>query len=99
MTRLNPKGVAMMQAGIIKWDKYGMRTIQVATDEEYRAWNEEYRKTQPKSSYQKGINSYNRPAQIQYVDTNRTQTIPQMNYWMFTLPVLVLAVVLIGGRK
>jgi len=93
MTQLNPKGVAMMQAGIIKWDKYGMRTIQVATDEERRAWNEEYRKTLPQSSYAK------RPAQIQYVDTNRTQTIPQMNYWMLMLPVLVLAVVLIGGRK
>jgi len=39
------------------------------------------------------------PSQVMYVDANRTQTIPQMNYWMFTLPVLVLAVVLIGGRK
>jgi len=93
MTRLTPKGVAMMQAGIIKWDKYGMRTIQVATGEEYRAWNEEYRKTQPKATQQRFS------TQIQYVDTNRTQIIPQMNYWMLTLPVLVLAVVLIGGRK
>jgi len=93
MTQLNPKGVAMMQAGIIKWDKYGMRTIQVATDEEYRAWNEEYKKTQPKATRQRF------PTQIQYVDTNETQTISQMNYWMLTLPVLVLAVVLIGGRK
>ena len=39
------------------------------------------------------------PSQVMYVDTNRTQIIPQMNYWMLTLPVLVLAVVLIGGRK
>ena len=83
----------MMKAGIIKWDKYGMRTIQSATPEEYRAWNEEYKKTLPKPPRQRF------PTQIQYVDTNRTQTIPQMNYWMFTLPVLVLAVVLIGGRK
>ena len=94
MTSLTPKGVAMMQAGIIKWaSKRQMRTIRAVSDEEYWAWNEEYIKTLPKSSYA------NRPAQIQYVDANRTQTIPQMNYWMFTLPVLVLAVVLIGGRK
>ena len=93
MTSLSPKGIAMMKAGIIKWDKYGMRTIQTATPEEYRAWNEEYKKTLPKPTRQRF------PTQIQYVDTNRTQTIPQMNYWMFTLPVLVLAVVLIGGRK
>ena len=93
MTQLTPKGVAMMQAGIIKWGKHGMRTIQVATDEEYRAWNEEYRMTQPKNYRQRF------PTEIPYVDTNRTQTIPQMNYWMFTLPVLVLAVVLIGVRK
>jgi len=93
MTSLTPKGVAMMQAGIIKWDKYGMRTMRAVSDEEYWIWNEEYIKTLPKSSYGK------RPAQIQYVDENRTQTIPQMNYWMFILPVLVLAVVLIGGRK
>ena len=96
MTQLNPKGVAMMQAGIIKWDKYGMRTIQSATPEEYRAWNEEYKKTLPKPT-NKRLDRF--PTQIQYVDTNRTQTIPQMNYWMLTLPVLVLAVVLIGGRK
>jgi len=94
MTLLTPKGVAMMQAGIIKWQtKAQMRTMRAVSDEEYWAWNEEYRKTLPQPSYGK------RPAQIQYVDTNRTQTIPQMNYWMLTLPVLVLAVVLIGGRK
>ena len=94
MTLLTPKGVAMMQAGIIKWQtKLKMRTMRAVSDEEYWAWNEEYKKTLPKSSYGK------RPAQIQYVDTHKTQTIPQMNYWMFTLPVLVLAVVLIGGRK
>ena len=97
MTSLTPKGVAMMQAGIIKWvSKRQMRTIRAVSDEEYWAWNEEYKKTLPKlpkSSYAK------RPAQIQYVDANRTQTIPQMNYWMFILPVLVLGVVLIGGRK
>jgi len=99
MTSYTPKVGAMVKAGIIKLTNGGMRIEKIVSDEEYRAWNEEYKKTQPKSSYQKGINSYNRPAQIQYVDTNRTQTIPQMNYWMFTLPVLVLAVVLIGGRK
>ena len=95
MTTLTPKGVAMMQAGIIKWaSKRQMRTIRAVSNEEYWAWNEEYKKTLPQSSYVK-----TRPAQIQYVDANRTQTIPQMNYWMFILPVLVLGVVLIGGRK
>jgi len=94
MTLLTPKGVAMMQAGIIKWaTKRQMRTIRAVSDEEYWAWNEEYIKTLPQSTY-----FPNRPAQIQYVDANRTQTIPQMNYWMFILPVLVLGVVLIGGR-
>jgi exonuclease III len=76
-----------------------MRIEKIVSDEEYRAWNEEYKKTQPKSSYGKRIDYFPSPAQIQYVDTNRTQIIPQMNYWMLTLPVLVLAVVLIGGRK
>ena len=96
MTSLTPKGVAMMQAGIIKWaSKRQMRTIRAVSDEEYWAWNEEYIKTLPQSTASKS----NRPVQIQYVDANRTQTIPQMNYWMFILPVLVLAVVLIGGRK
>ena len=93
MTSYTPKVGAMVKAGIIKLTNGGMRIEKIVSDEEYRAWNEEYKKTQPKSSYGK------RPAQIQYVDTNRTQTIPQMNYWMLTLPVLVLAVVLIGGRK
>ena len=91
MTSYTPKAIAMSKAGIIKLTYYGSERI--VSDEEYRAWNEEYRKTLPQPSYGK------RPAQIQYVDTNRTQTIPQMNYWMLTLPVLVLAVVLIGGRK
>ena len=83
----------MSKAGIIKFTNGGMRIERIVSDEEYRAWNEEYKKTLPQSTY-----FPNRPAQIQYVDANRTQTIPQMNYWMFTLPVLVLAVVLIGGR-
>ena len=91
MTSYTPKAIAMSKAGIIKLTMWGSERI--VSDEEYRAWNEEYRKTLPQPSYAK------RPTQIQYVDTNRTQTIPQMNYWMFTLPVLVLAVVLIGGRK
>jgi hypothetical protein len=95
MTTLTPKGVAMVRDGIMAWEG-GLRIKQVVSDEEYRAWNEEYKKTQPKSSYEKRERF---PTQIQYVDTNRTQTIPQMNYWMLTLPVLVLAVVLIGGRK
>jgi len=98
MTSLTPKGVAMMQAGIIKWaSKRQMRTIRAVSDEEYWAWNEEYIKTLPQATVTKM--SANRPTQIQYVDANRTQTIPQMNYWMFILPVLVLGVVLIGGRK
>ena len=91
MTSYTPKAIAMAKAGIIKLTIWGSERI--VSDEEYWAWNEEYKKTLPKSSYAK------RPAQIQYVDANRTQTISQMNYWMFTLPVLVLAVVLIGGRK
>jgi len=91
MTSYTPKAIAMSKAGIIKLTMWGSERI--VSDEEYWAWNEEYIKTLPKSSYAK------RPAQIQYVDANRTQTIPQMNYWMFILPVLVLAVVLIGGRK
>ena len=91
MTSYTPKAIAMSKAGIIKLTMWGSERI--VSDEEYWAWNEEYIKTLPKSSYA------NRPAQIQYVDANRTQTIPQMNYWMFILPVLVLAVVLIGGRK
>jgi len=93
MTSYTPKVGAMVKAGIIKLTNGGMRIEKIVSDEEYRAWNEEYRKTLPKSSYAK------RPAQIQYVDTSRTQTIPQMNYWMLTLPILVLAVVLIGGRR
>jgi len=91
MTSYTPKAIAMAKAGIIKLTIWGSERI--VSDEEYWAWNEEYKKTLPKSSYAK------RPAQIQYVDANRTQTISQMNYWMFILPVLVLAVVLIGGRK
>ena len=90
MTSYTPKAIAMSKAGIIKLTMWGSERI--VSDEEYWAWNEEYKKTLPKSSYGK------RPAQIQYVDANRTQTIPQMNYWMFILPVLVLGVVLIGGR-
>ena len=90
MTSYTPKAIAMAKAGIIKLTIWGSERI--VSDEEYWAWNEEYKKTLPKSSYAK------RPAQIQYVDANRTQTIPQMNYWMFILPVLVLGVVLIGGR-
>ena len=90
MTSYTPKAIAMSKAGIIKLTMWGSERI--VSDEEYWAWNEEYKKTLPKSSYA------NRPAQIQYVDANRTQTIPQMNYWMFILPVLVLGVVLIGGR-
>ena len=93
MTSYTPKAIAMAKAGIIKFTNAGMTTERIVSDEEYRAWNEEYRKTLPQPSYGK------RPAQIQYVDTNRTQSIPQMNYWMLTLPILVLAVVLIGGRK
>ena len=93
MTSYTPKAIAMAKAGIIKFTNAGMTTERIVSDEEYRAWNEEYRKTQPKATRQRF------PTQIQYVDTNRTQTIPQMNYWMFILPVLVLAVVLIGGRK
>jgi len=93
MTSYTPKAIAMAKAGIIKFTNAGMTTERIVSDEEYRAWNEEYRKTQPKATRQRF------PTQIQYVDTNRTQTIPQMNYWMFALPVLVLAVVLIGGRK
>ena len=92
MTSYTPKAIAMSKAGIIKLTKWGSERI--VSDEEYWAWNEEYKKTLPQSTY-----FPNRPAQIQYVDANRTQTIPQMNYWMFILPVLVLAVVLIGGRK
>jgi len=93
MTSYTPKAIAMAKAGIIKFTNAGMTTERIVSDEEYRAWNEEYKKTQPKATRQRF------PTQIQYVDTNRTQTIPQMNYWMLTLPVLVLAVVLIGGRK
>ena len=95
MTSYTPKASAMAKAGIIKFTNGGMRIEQIVSDEEYRVWNEEYKKTLPQSTASKS----NRPAQIQYVDANRTQTISQMNYWMFTLPVLVLAVVLIGGRK
>jgi len=91
MTSYTPKAIAMSKAGIIKLTMWGSERI--VSDEEYRAWNEEYKKTQPKPTRQRF------PTQIQYVDTNRIQTIPQMNYWMFALPVLVLAVVLIGGRK
>jgi hypothetical protein len=91
MTSYTPKAIAMAKAGIIKLTYHG--TERIVSDEEYRAWNEEYRKTLPKSTHQRF------PTQIQYVDTNRTQIIPQMNYWMLTLPVLVLAVVLIGVRK
>ena len=94
MTSYTPKAIAMVKAGIIKFTNGGMRTERIVSDEEYRVWNEEYKKTLPQSTY-----FPNRPAQIQYVDANRTQTIPQMNYWMFILPVLVLGVVLIGGRK
>ena len=90
MTSYTPKAIAMSKAGIIKLTMWGSERI--VSDEEYWAWNEEYKKPLPKSSYAK------RPAQIQYVDANRTQTISQMNYWMFILPVLVLGVVLIGGR-
>jgi len=93
MTSYTPKAIAMSKAGIIKLTKWGSERI--VSDEEYRVWNEEYKKTLPQSTASKS----NRPAQIQYVDANRTKTISQMNYWMFTLPVLVLAVVLIGGRK
>ena len=92
MTSYTPKATAMAKAGIIKLTMWGSERI--VSDEEYWAWNEEYRKILPQSTY-----FPNRPAQIQYVDANRTQTIPQMNYWMFILPVLVLGVVLIGGRK
>ena len=92
MTSYTPKAIAMSKAGIIKLTMWGSERI--VSDEEYWAWDEEYRKTLPQSTY-----FPNRPTQIQYVDANRTQTIPQMNYWMFILPVLVLAVVLIGGRK
>jgi len=95
MTSYTPKAIAMVKAGIIKFTNGGMRTERIVSDEEYRVWNEEYKKTLPQSTASKS----NRPAQIQYVHVNRTQTISQMNYWMFTLPVLVLAVVLIGGRK
>jgi len=91
MTSYTPKAIAMAKAGIIKLTIWGSERI--VSDEEYWAWNEEYKKTLPQSTY-----FPNRPAQIQYVDANRTQTISQMNYWMFILPVLVLAVVLIGGR-
>ena len=77
-------------AGIIE----GMWGRQIVSHEEYLAWSKEYDKALPKSKSSYG----KRPAQIQYVDANRTQTIPQMNYWMFILPVLVLGVVLIGGR-
>jgi len=91
MTSYTPKAIAMSKAGIIKLTMWGSERI--VSDEEYWAWNEEYKKTLPQSTY-----FPNRPAQIQYVDANRTQTIPQMNYWMFILPVLVLGVVLIGGR-
>tara|TARA_R100000963_G_C4571771_1_gene56349 strand:- start:9 stop:284 length:276 start_codon:yes stop_codon:yes gene_type:complete len=91
MTSYTPKAIAMSKAGIIKLTYHGSERI--VSDEEYRAWNEEYKKTLPQPSFQK------RPTHIQYVDANRTQTIPQMNYWMLTLPILVLAVVLIGGRK
>ena len=92
MTSYTPKAIAMSKAGIIKLTIWGSERI--VSDEEYWAWNEEYKKTLPQSTY-----FPNRPTQIQYVDANRTQTIPQMNYWMFILPVLVLGVVLIGGRK
>jgi len=95
MTSYTPKAIAMVKAGIIKFTNGGMRTERIVSDEEYRAWNEEYKKTLPQPTASKS----NRPTQIQYVDANRTQTISQMNYWMFILPVLVLAVVLIGGRK
>ena len=93
MTRYSPTAIAMEKAGIIKFTHGGMRIARIVSDEEYRAWNEEYRKTLPKSTRKR------LPTQIQYVNTNRTQIIPQMNYWMLTLPVLVLAVVLIGVRK
>ena len=41
------------------------------------------------------------PSQMMYVDTTKleSQSIPTGQIWMFTLPVLVLAVILIGGRK
>ena len=48
------------------------------------------------------MSNKNLPFMFNVVDGRRktqTQSIPQMNYWMFTLPALVLAVVLIGGRK
>ena len=40
------------------------------------------------------------PAQVMYVDTSKieSQSIPSNQIWMLTLPLLVLAVVLIGGR-
>ena len=44
----------------------------------------------------------NLPIQVYAVEGRRktqTQSIPSNQIWMFTLPVLVLAVVLIGGRK
>ena len=91
MTSYTPKAIAMSKAGIIKLTMWGSERL--VSDEEYRAWNEEYRKTLPQSSYEK------RPAQIQYVDTYRTQIIPSNQIWMLMLPVLVLAVVLIGVRK
>mgnify|MGYP003651928294 CR=1 FL=1 len=91
MTSYTPKAIAMAKAGIIKLTMWGSERI--VSDAEYRAWNEQYRMTlDSQQSYEK------RPAQIQYVDANRTQTTPQINYWMLILPVLVLAVVLIEGR-
>ena len=40
------------------------------------------------------------PAQVMYVDTSKieSQSIPTAPIWMLTLPLLVVAVVLIGGR-
>tara|TARA_R110002110_G_C13358003_1_gene709184 strand:- start:248 stop:571 length:324 start_codon:yes stop_codon:yes gene_type:complete len=106
MTILSPKAVAMMQAGIIKWKgKGGMYTERAVSDEEYNAWNEAWKDKQFetfsfsewKSKLPKRIQD-RFPAQIQYVDANKTQTIPQMNYWIFTVPLLVLAVVFLRGR-
>ena len=110
--RFMEKQRLMVEAGIIRVkrrDKAGMHGYdweRLVSDEEYNAWIEAYKDKQFetfsfsewKSKLPKRIQD-RFPAQIEYVDTNRTQTIPQMNYWMLTLPILVLAVVLIGVRK
>ena len=94
MTLYTQKFLDFVKANPDQFDQYAGR---ITRKPHADAWK--YKSYEPLKPMIKAPKRF--PAQVMYVDTTKieSQSIPTGQMWMLTLPVLVLAVVLIGGRK